>query len=79
MITTAGVTAPIGANGSPLDVVGQITMSVSIGDFTCEQVFIVVSALTVDCLLGADYLVAHGVIINYKHGCVVINNEIPLS
>ena len=79
-IATAGLTAPIGANGAPLDVVGQITMPVSIGNFTTEQVFVVVNALTVDCLLGADYLVAHGVIIDYKRGCVVIkDNEIPFT
>ena len=46
-IATAGLTAPIGANGAPLDVVGQITMPVSIGNFTTEQVFVVVNALTV--------------------------------
>lgn len=78
-ITTTGLTAPIGANGSPLDVVGQIKMPVCIGTFETEQVFIVVTALTVDCLLGADYLVTHGVIIDYKRGCVVIkDNEIPI-
>ena len=78
-ITTTGLTAPIGANGSPLDVVGQIKMPVRIGTFETEQVFIVVTTLTVDCLLGADYLVTHGVIIDYKRGCVVIkDNEIPV-
>ena len=36
--------------------------------------------LFVDCLSGADYLVAHGVIIDYKHGCVVIkDNEMPFT
>ena len=79
-ISSAGFPAPIGANGSPLDVVGQITMPVSIGNFTTKQVFVVVNTLAVDCLLGADYLVAHGVIIDYKRSCVVIqNNEIPFT
>jgi len=36
--------------------------------------------LTVDCLLGVDYLIANKVIINYKHHCVVIkDNEIPFT
>ena len=79
-ITDAGLTAPIGANGSPLDVVGQITLSVSIGNFQTDHVFIVVNTLTVDCLLGADYLVAHEVIINYKQGLVVIKGkEVPFT
>ena len=79
-ILSAGFPAPIGANGSLLDVVGQITMPVSIGNFTTGQVFDVANTLAVDCLLGADYLVAHGVIIDYKRSCVVIqNNEIPFT
>ena len=64
-IIDAGLTALIGANGSPLDVIGQITLPVKIGNFQSDQVFIVVRTLTVDCLLGADYLVAHEVVINY--------------
>ena len=77
---TATLTAPVGANGAPLDVVGHITLPVSIGNFTTKQAFVVVNALTVDCLLGADYLVAHGVIIDYKRGFVVIkDSEIPFT
>ena len=34
--------SPVGANGLPLEVVGQITMTVSLGKFTCDQQFIVV-------------------------------------
>ena len=71
-ITDAGLTAPIGANGSPLDVVGQITLPVSIATY---QVFIVVNTLTVDCLLDADYLVAYEVVIDYKHSVVVIKGN----
>ena len=55
-------------------------MPVSIGNFTTEQVFVVVNALTVDCLLGADYLVSHGAIIDHKCGYVVIkDNKIPFT
>ena len=43
-ITTAGLTAPIEASGAPMNVVGQISMSVSFGNFTIEQVFAVVNA-----------------------------------
>lgn len=45
-----------------------------------EQVFTVVSKLTVDRLLGVDYLIANEVVINYKRHCVVIkDNEIPFT
>ena len=62
--------ADIGASGSPLDVVGQLTLPViSIGNF--RYVFTIVNTLTVDCLLGADYLVAHEAVIDNKH-CIVM-------
>ena len=78
--TDAGLTAPIGANGSPLDVISQITLPVNIGNFQSNQVFIVMRILTVDCLLGADYLVAHEVVINYKQGIVEIKvHNIPFT
>ena len=56
-------------------------MPVNNGNFT---IFIVAAnALTVECLLGADYvaaLSAHGVIIDCKHGCVVIkDNKRPFT
>ena len=71
---------PVGANGTLLDVVGQIKIPVKIGSYQSEQVFTIVNALTVDCLLGADYLVTHEVIINYKHNNVVIKgHNIPFT
>ena len=74
------VDASWGANGSPLDVIGQITLPVNIGNFQSDQVFIVVRTLTVDCLLGADYLVAHEVVINYKQAIVEIKgHNIPFT
>ena len=43
---------------------GEIKLVVSIGSFTCEHTFIVICDLTVDCLLGADFLKKHGAIID---------------
>jgi len=70
----------VGANGTPLDVVGQIKVPVKIGSYQSEQVFTVVNTLTVDCLLGADYLISQEVIIDYKHSYVVIKgHKIPFT
>ena len=38
-ITTSRLTTPVGANGSPLDMVGQVKIPVTIGRFSTEQVF----------------------------------------
>jgi len=50
-ITKDTMPAPTGTNGSSLDVVGQIKMPVSIGSFKTDQVFVVITKLTVDCLI----------------------------
>ena len=79
-VTTTGLTAPVGANGSPLDMVGQVKIQVTIGSFHTEQVFTVVKSLTVDCLLGSDFLIAQEVIIDYKNRTVLIKgNELPFT
>ena len=49
---TTELTAPSGANGSPLDMVGQVNRQYN---FHTEQVFTVVNTLTIDCLLGSDF------------------------
>ena len=79
-ITTSRLTTPVGANGSPLDMVGQVKIPVTIGRFSTEQVFTVVNTLTVDCLLGSDFLISHEVLIDYKNGTVSLKgNVIPFS
>ena len=50
----------VGANGMPLDVVGKVKFPVTLGPFSAEEEFTVTQNLTVDCLLGADFLKKHG-------------------
>lgn len=45
----------MGANGSPLDMVGQVKIQVTIGNLHTEKVFTVVNTLTVNCLLDSDF------------------------
>ena len=77
---TEAKSVPVGANGTPLYMVGQIQIPVKIGIYHTEQVFTVVNNLTVDCLLEAEYLVTHEVIIDYKHSQVSIKgHKIPFT
>ena len=62
-ITAAGLKTTVGADGLPLEVVGQVTVPVSLGDFQTSQEFTVVKSLTADCILGADFLVKHSAIV----------------
>ena len=45
----------MGANGTPLDVVGKVNIGVSLGSYSVEEEFTVIRNLTVDHLLGADF------------------------
>ena len=68
--------AAVNASGTPLDVRGQIKLVVSIGSFTCEHEFIVIHDLTVDCLLGADFLKKHEAVIDCKSGTLSLGEHI---
>jgi len=64
-------------NGILLDIQGQVTTNVAIGPFRATQEFVVVTDLTVYCLLGADFLLRHGAVLNCKArtlqigGCII--------
>ena len=55
--------------------VGQVKIPVTIDSFHTEQVFTVVKTLTVDCLLGSDFLIAQEALIDYEKGTVIIKEN----
>ena len=57
----------MGANGTLLDVVGQTTATVCLRDFKVDHQLTVVRNLTVDCLLGANFLQHHGAVLHCCH------------
>ena len=67
-IQTDGICAAVGANGLPLDIIGRVKLPVRLGEFRWDQEFTVVKNITVACLLGADFLIKHGVIVDCKSG-----------
>ena len=75
---TKSESSAVSANGMPLDVRGQVKLVVSIGSFTCEHTFIVICDLTVDCILGADFLKKHGAVIDCKSGILSLGTHIIL-
>ena len=64
-----------GANGMPLDVVGAAKFAVSLGSFSTEEEFIVIHNLTVDCLLGVDFLKEHGTVMYSKSSILSIGKD----
>ena len=76
-------TRAISANGSPLDVIGETVADIILGDLTVNQKFVVVRNLTVECLLGADFLQAHGAVLDCCNHTLSIGtssrSSIPIS
>ena len=73
----------VGANGSPLDVVGQIMVTITLGDFMIGHNFVVVRNLTVDCLLGADFMKHYAAVLDCDHNTLSLGREskvtVPLA
>ena len=44
---------------------GQVTLSVEIGGLVGLHPILVAKSLTQECILGADFLVAHGCVLDY--------------
>ena len=71
-ITISSTPAAVTANGSALEIVGEIIMPISIAQFHSSQLFTVVRNLTVDYILGVDCLMQHGTVIDCKHCCATM-------
>ena len=70
----------MGANGSPLDVMGVLSLKVWLGSFKDEHEFTVVRELTVECLFGADFMEKNDVLIDCKRRCLQLGSsaiEVP--
>jgi len=65
----------VGANGIPLDVVGKTVVTVTLGNFTVNHTFTVVNNLTVDYLLGADFLERYAAVLDCGHNTLVVGRE----
>ena len=69
-------THAVGANGAPrLDVVGQITVLLQLDDFKVDHQFTVVRNLTVDCLLGADFLQKHSTVLDCHNNTLSVGQK----
>ena len=63
-LSRASLPLAVGANGSPLHVMGKIDLPVKLGNFESKHSFVVVDKLVVDCILGADFLFHHGAVLD---------------
>ena len=72
----------MGANGSALDVLGRLEIPITLGQFCAPHEFVVVQHLTVQCLLGMDFLNRYGAVIDCATNTLSLSpelNPLPLE
>eukprot|EP00731_Ephydatia_muelleri_P006855 Em0003g1103a len=72
----------IGANGLPLNVMGQVDLDICLGNFRTVHTFIVVRDLTFECILGADFLKVNKAVMDFRNNTLHLGNstiKIPSS
>ena len=71
----------MGANGSALDVLGRLEIPITLGQFCASHEFVVVRHLTVQCLLGMEFLNRYGAVIDCVKNTLLLSpvlNPLPL-
>ena len=56
----------VAANGEKLDISGQCTMSIKVGALSQQHLVLVARNLNQECLLGADFLIKRGCIVDLQ-------------
>ncbi|KAL5517057.1 hypothetical protein EMCRGX_G002524 [Ephydatia muelleri] len=65
----------IGANGLPLNVMGQVDLDICLGNFRTVHTFIVVRDLTFECILGADFLKVNKAVMDFRNNTLHLGNS----
>ena len=73
---TKAMTCAVGANGTPLDVVVQTTVTLQLGNFKVDHQFIAVHNLIIDCLLGVNFLQWHSAILDCRSNTLSIEQDL---
>ena len=62
----------VGANGLPLDVIGEVSLPVSLSGYQVLHTFFVVNGLMVEGLLGLDFLEKLKALIDFADRCLTL-------
>ena len=68
----------VAANGEKLDISGQCTMSIKVGALSQQHLVLVARNLNQECLLGADFLIKRGCIVDLQQH-VLLTQEGPVQ
>jgi len=76
LVQNINSTSLISANGSPLHVVGMTDLVVNFGGLHIPVTFKVVRNLNYSMIIGSDFLVENGVVIDYRTSTVSIGDDL---
>ena len=72
-LSTENIPRVVGANGTSLGAIGQITCEIKIGKKECKQTFLVCQNLTRNLILGVDFTQKHAAGVHWtKHNSFVL-------
>ena len=74
MVIANSASSAVGANGDSLDVIGCIELAVILDTLNVKHSFIVVKRLTVECILGIDFLSKYGAVIDCANDMVSVQS-----
>ena len=67
----------VAANGGKLNITGQCTIKIAVGPLSKDHVVLVAKNLHQECLLGADFLMRHGCVLDLKQN-IMFTKEGPV-
>ena len=66
----------VSAAGEPISILGQVTMSIQLGNVKADHPFIVVQSLITPVILGIDFMQKHGLVLDFTTTPVTVSNQI---
>ena len=77
-MTTTPNTA-VGANGFPLNMLGQVAVKISLDTFQATQTLVVVQDLTFECILGEDFLSCNNAVTDFRTNTLHLGNHTTIT
>lgn len=62
-------------SGHLLDIVGKAVLPLTVGHIELKHEFMIVRSLTIDCLLGVDFLTGNCTTFDCVKGCLTLDTE----
>ena len=78
LTTQVPANSVVAANGEKLDIIGQCNLSIKVGVSAKDHPVLIAKNLNQECLLGADFLIKHGCIVDLQQQ-ILLTKEGPVQ